>query len=224
MDARRSALLGAAGLAMLPIGLAVAASPNGTPPGRVTISATPEVVTLGTSAGIGGRVTGNRASAGTQAVLESDTVPFGAFATEATGALNARREFGFTVTPQASTRYRVRIRSAQEIVSPETVVSVRMRVSLRVSDAFPEPGQIVRFYGSVRPPHPGLVLRLQKRNPDRTWRNVARIPVPATASTTTSRYSGEIPITRNGVYRVLAPSHDDHVKAVSAPRLVRTSS
>jgi hypothetical protein len=92
-----------------------------------------------------------------------------------------------------------------------------------VGDAFPERGDLVRLFGSVTPAHNGLQLRIQKRNPDGSYRNVARATLSA-GSGARSRFEARIPIYRNGWYRVLAPSHDDHTKAVSAPRLVRVTS
>jgi hypothetical protein len=98
-----------------------------------------------------------------------------------------------------------------------------MRASLGVSDTSPTRGQRVRFYGSVSPPHAGVVVHIQRRNPDGTFRNVAKTYLVA-RNATSSRYSGVIRIYRNGAYRVLVPSQADNVKAVSVLRQLRIAS
>jgi hypothetical protein len=210
-----------AGAGVVPA-LAPAAAPA--PTVRLSIEATPSLVTWGTDAGIGGRMTGNRGRmAGRAVILEADPYPFRGFTAMATTTTNARGLFDFLVRPAANTRYRAVPQGARGGPSNDVLVFVRMRTSLRVSDAFPERGDRVRFFGSVTPSHEGLTVHIQKRNPDGTYRNVARASLTH-GTGASSRFEASIPIYRNGWYRVLAPSHDDHTKAVSAPRLVRVTS
>jgi hypothetical protein len=156
-------------------------------------------------------------------ILEADAYPFRGFVPLATTTANARGQFEFLVRPAANTRYRVVPRSNRNVRSDEVLVFVRMKASLRLSDAFPERGGTVGFFGSVTPAHDGLQVRIQKRNPDGSYRNVARAAL-TTGSGESSRFDARIPIYRNGWYRVLVPSHDDHTKALSAPRPVRVTS
>jgi len=222
MRERSLLVVGAVSALLVPAALALAAPPGSTPV-RVGVEARPSIVTWGTAGGIGGHVSGPRTPAGTAVVLEADTVPFDGFLPSATSAIDASGDYGFRVSPTANTRYRVTVRTAPPAQSAEVLMYVRMRVSLRVSDASPTRGQRVRFYGSVTPAHVGLVVRIQKRNADGTFRNVARATLTAGSSASSSRFTGAIPIFANGVYRVLAPSHDDHVKALSALRVLRVS-
>jgi hypothetical protein len=225
---RPSARLTGAVLIAAPLTTVGAAVVAGAPPpspadvSRVTISADPGLIGIGTESGIGGRLDGRRV-AGRAVVLEADPVPGGVFAPVATAVTNGRGRYEFTVHPDRNTRYRVELRGRTATRSPEQIVYVRMRVTMRVDDARPSRGQRVRFFGSVLPAHDGLVAHIQRRTLTGGYHNVARVPL-TDAGGGRSRFEGSIPITRSGVYRILVPSHDDHTKAVSAPRVVRISS
>lgn len=223
MDRRILPLAGAVGAVLVSSIVVLAAPPAGNKPNKVTIEARPTVITFGTTGGIGGRATGPKLPAGTAVVLEADTVPIDRFVASANGVLSASGEYSFQVSPQANTKYRVTVNSSPRVLSPEILMFVRMKISLRVSDTTPARGQMVRFYGSVTPAHVGHVIRIQKRNADGTFRNVARTSLTA-GTASSSRYTGSIRIFVNGAYRVLVASHDDHVKAVSALRLLRVPS
>lgn len=225
MRRSRLALAGAAAAtAALAPSLGTGAPPNPQPTARLSIEASPSLITWGTQAGIGGQVTGRRGPmSGRSVTLEADAFPFGSFTQLGTATANARGQFSFLVRPADNTRYRVLAEGRNAPQSNDVLVYVRMRASLRVGHAFPERGERVEFFGSVTPAHDGLTVHIQKRNPDGTYRNVARTTLTA-GSGVSSRFEARIPIYRNGWYRVLAPSHDDHTKAVSAPRLVRVTS
>jgi hypothetical protein len=207
---------------LVPTGALLAAKPPQKGPGRVTIGVLPSTVTWGTTGGVGGQVSGRGQPTGSLVVLEAQTPP-GAFVRRATDAADASGQYNFRVTPGVNTRYRV-MAGAARVPSAEVLMFVRMRASLQVTDTSPASGQRVRFYGAVSPAHPGLVVRIQKRNPDGTFRNVAHTFLRAGSNASTSRYSGTIRVYRNGVYRVLVPTHNDHVKAFSGLRLLRIAS
>jgi len=213
-------LAAALGAVLIPTAAGLAQRPPPNPPGQVSIEARPALITWGTTGGIGGRASGPRLGAGARVVLEADSVPFDGYANLATGVLDATGGYSFPVSPRANTKYRVAV-GAPRVLSGEVLVYVRMRVSLRVGDTSPARGQRVRFYGSVTPAHPGLTVHIQRRNPDASFRNVARATLTAGATANSSRYTGTIPISRTGVYRVLVPSHADHVTGVSALRVLR---
>jgi hypothetical protein len=90
--------------------------------------------------------------------------------------------------------------SGSRAQSADVLMFVRMRAGLRVSDSSPTRGQRVRFSGLVRPGHAALVVHIQKRNPDGTFRNVAKTFLVA-GSASSSHYSGVIRVYRNGRYR-----------------------
>lgn len=215
-------IAGALGALFVPAAALMAAKPPKATPGRVSIALLPAVITWGTTGGIGGHLSGSRQQAGSPVVLQAETPPAARFHTSATGALDANGQNNFRVSPQANTSYRVMAGSGLRVQSSEVVMFVRMRASLRVSDSSPTRSQRVRFAGSVSPPHVGLLVHIQKRNTDGSFQNVARTFLVA-GSASSSRYSGVIRIFRKGVYRVLVPSHADHVKAVSGLRLLRVA-
>jgi hypothetical protein len=223
---RALAVAGALSAVLVPTAAVLAAKPAKpvkATPGRVSIGMLPSIVTWGTTGGIGGHVTGGGSQTGSPVVLQAETPPAARFHSSATGAVDARGQYNFRVSPGANTRYRVMAGSGLRVQSSEVLMFVRMRASLRVSDSSPTRGQRVRFSGSVSPAHVGLVVHIQKRDADGSFRNVARTFLVAGAASS-SRYSGVIRVYRNGVYRVLVPSHAEHVKAVSGLRLLRVAS
>lgn len=89
-----------------------------------------------------------------------------------------------------------------------------MSVTLRVDDARSKRGQRVRFFGSVRPPHDGLVVRLQRRGSGGRYRTVARARL-RDAGDASSTYSRRVRIFRDGVYRARVPADGDHLTGTS---------
>ena len=223
MRYRTLAFAGAVSALLVPTAVVLAAKPVKNTPGAVTIGALPSIITWGTTGGIGGRVTGPGQTAGSAVTLQTQTPPSTRFLAGPTGAVGANGAYNFGVSPQVNTRYRVMTGASPRVQSAEVLMYVRMRASLAVSDTTPARGQRVRFYGSVSPPHAGVVVHIQRRNPDGTFRNVAKTYLVA-RNASSSRYSGVIRIYRNGSYRVLVPSQADNVKAVSVLRQLRIAS
>jgi hypothetical protein len=214
----------AAGLAA---GLALPVIAHGQPRPRpprppisdITITAQPGVVVFGTATGVAGQLKGS-GKAGQIVTLEADDVPFTGFGTVSTTTSDPSGHYAFSVRPLLNTKYRVTTKSSPPAASAEVLVYTRMKVSLRVSDALPSRGQSVRFFGSVTPAHDGSTVHIQQRTSTGAFRNVARVPLTDNG-TGSSRYGGRLRIYRNGVYRVLAPSHADHAKGISALRTIR---
>jgi plastocyanin len=94
-----------------------------------------------------------------------------------------------------------------------------MSVTLRVDDPRPRRGQRVRFFGSVRPPHDGRIVRLQKRVGGGRYRAVGRARL-RDAGDARSRYSRRLRIFRDGVYRARVPADADHLTGTSRRRRV----
>ena len=197
------------------------------PPGQnaVTIATNPRSVTFGRPTTISGQVTG-QGNAGVEVVLESNPAPFtGGFKnTGVKATTNATGAYTMAVTPTVNTRYRVVARTKPPVTSPETLVNVRVRVTLHLSDRTPAVGRRVRFFGAVTPGHDGKVVRIQRRF--RTgWRTVARAGLVATTpvnGVARSKFSRRIRILRNGTFRArVSPADGDHVRGTSARRRAR---
>jgi len=84
-----------------------------------------------------------------------------------------------------------------------------LRVSLKVSDRTPRPGQRVRFSGVVRPPQDGSSLLIQRRKRNGRFRTVARTKL-RNAGPRVSAYSRRLRVFRDGVFRARVPAGDDH--------------
>jgi hypothetical protein len=214
-------LVSAAPLAGALVALTAAAAPSRPDVSRITISAEPDLIGVGSQSGIGGQLVGGR-TAGRPLALEADEVPFGVYETVATTTSGSTGQYEFRIRPERNTRYRVSLRSSGAVRSAEQIVYVRQRVTMRVDDPLPSRGQRVRFFGSVLPAHDGLLAHIQRRTPSGAYRNVARLPL-LDAGAARSRFEAAIPVTRSGVYRILVPSSDENTKGVSAPRVLRIS-
>ena len=189
------------------------AAPNpggGAPPGggksssAATISAAPNLLTFGSSTAITGQVTGKK-SAGAAVTLEGKPAPFTtAFAAVATTTADATGHYAFKVTPRLNTVYRVIAKSAPTATSPDALVKVRVKITLRSSTTFPTAGQAVRFSGFAAPAYTGRLVQIQ-RKAGTGWKTVARAMLSAATSSggaTRSQYSKRVRISKSGVYRV----------------------
>jgi hypothetical protein len=126
-------------------------------------------------------------------------------------------KFSFTARPRANSVYRATAATTPPAMSNEVRTDVSPLVGLRVSDTTPHKGQRVRFRGTVRPPHDGMRVSLQRRRADGTWVTV-RSPRLRDAGSVYSRYSKRIRIRRSGTYRTVIGAHADHAEGVSRER------
>ncbi len=184
----------------------------------VTVAATPDTVLFGRTASIGGQVTGT-GNGGVAVTLEEDPFPFDAFSRGPGATTDAMGNYAFTVAPALNTKYRVEAKAKPPVTSPEVLVKVRPRVSLRVSDRTPAQGTRVRFSGFVSPAHDGRVVAVQRLSPTGTFVTVAR-PRLADAGDARSRYSRRLRVTEDGTYRVRIVRHDDHEAGFSPRRVI----
>jgi hypothetical protein len=205
-------LAGACVLAAAPV---VAKPPKDTR--QLTIAATPRVAVFGNAVKLTGRLTGSP-NAGQEVRLQADAFPPDGFKQALTATTDASGAYTFTVTPTLNTTYRVTVKGKPAATSPELLVKVRMKASLRVSDSTPERGDIVRFRGSLKPQHDGLVVDVQKRRRDGSYKTVSHARL-RDAGDARSRYSRRVRIHSGGVYRVRAPADADHATGLSRRRI-----
>ncbi|MDQ3739756.1 MAG: fibronectin type III domain-containing protein [Actinomycetota bacterium] len=189
----------------------------------VTITATPTLLTFGRTTTIAGRVTGPD-NGNVQVTLEENPYPYtGGFkATTRVATTNPAGAYSIVATPLANTRYRVTAKTRPPVTSPEVAVTVRVKVTLRLSDSTPRAGQRVRFSGVVTPGHDGKVARIQRRTGTGRWATVARaalVPTTTVNGIARSKYGRRVRINRSGTYRVrVTPADGDHARGTSPRR------
>jgi hypothetical protein len=188
---------------------AVVAAPK--PDQKLSIAADPDTVTFGRDLKVTGQLTGGtqRDVSGQRVTLERDPYPYeGQFERVDTVETNGTGNYGFTLKPGLSSKYRTSAKGGVE--SPEVTVPVRVAVTLAVSDTTPNRGARVRFSGTVTPAHDGKVARVQRRTSS-GWKTIAEAPL-TDAGDTVSNYSKRVRIRRSGRYRVrVRPRDGDHV-------------
>jgi hypothetical protein len=209
-------------LVLVCAGPAVAAKPpkgNGPNP-NLTIHASATTVTFGKAITISGAT--KNIPAGTTIELQQNPYPYAGFKPAGkTAVVDPSGNYAIAgVVPQLHTQYMVVAKTSPPTQSGTVFVRVRLRVSLKVSDATPKRGARVRFYGTAAPAHNGKPVLIQKKT--RTgYKTVARTTLVA-ATSTTSKYSRRIRIRSSGTYRVVAESLDqDHDNGTSRSRTLR---
>ena len=181
----------------------------------VSIAATSPIV-WGRSTVITGSV--RSAAAGVLVDLQSDPFPYSdsEFAKEATVPTDAKGDYRFAPLPKLNTRYRVVAQTTPPVTSAATVVLVQIRAKVRVSDSTPKRGSLVTFSGSACPAHDGNLVYVQRRSSTGSFATVARTKL-RDAGDVCSRYSRQIRVYSDGVYRVKVSSagDGDHMTGVS---------
>ena len=187
---------------------------------RVTIDATRTVLRYGRTTTISGKLTGPD-NAGKLVTLEENPYPYtgGYTPTTTTATTDANGDYSMVVKPVRNTRYRVTVKTAPPSTSAELAITVRLKVTRRVSDRTPERGSLVRFSGKVVPGHDGQVARIQRRTADGDWKTVARATLVAAApvdGVARSTYSKRVRVRSTRAYRVRVSSADgDHATGTS---------
>lgn len=186
--------------------LALASTALGAPPqhSSVTIAATGNPVTIGSSSTISGIVSGKH-TGGLTVTLESKGAPYsGAFSKLATTTTDATGHYTFNVTPTLNTMYEATARAMPTATSSAVTVKVRVRVTKHLSTTHPARGHSVRFSGNVEPAFNGKYALIQRKTA-RGWKTVARAKLSATTAAgaiSRSRYSKRVKITKSGTFRV----------------------
>jgi hypothetical protein len=187
----------------------------------LTIAARPNPTVFRGATVISGRLKG-RDNGGKTVVLRQDEYPYGnGFSDVATTTTDAQGDYSFTRRPARNTFYQAAAdRGATYAVAVNQVlVKVRIRMSLRVSDATPRVGQLVRFRGRACPAHDGLAVRIQRKTRTGSFRTVRRTRLRA--ATRCSVYSRRFRVYRDGTYRVTSDDAD-HARGFSRPRFLNT--
>ena len=103
--------------------------------------------------------------------------------------------------------------------APASPTRPRISVTLRASDPTPRRGQRIRLFGSARPRRDGLIVYLQRRGREGSFRTVARARLRA-AEGGRSRYSRRVRISRDAVLRAHVRASADHAAGTSARRRI----
>ena len=183
--------------------------------GSVSLKASADRVVFSQPVTLDGMVKG--AKAGVTVTLERRAAAGTVFTPAATATTTDKGRFSFSVRPRSNSVFRVTAATTPPATSGEVRVDVSPLVGLRVSDRTPHKGQRVRFRGTVRPPHDGRRVAIQRKRADGTW-NTVRRPRLRDAGSTFSRYSKRIRIRRSGTYRTVIGAHADHAEGVSRER------
>lgn len=188
--------------------------PKGPQGGKLTLAATPNPVTFGSTVNLSGKLNG--ANNGGQVVtVESDPFPFAALKAVATANTTATGDYSVNQKPLVNTLYRTR--QGGETSGIVTVL-VRPRVSLRLSDYTPKRGQRVAFAGRVCPQHDGSTLLVQRRF-STGYRTVRKTTLRDVPGSTCSSYRRTFRVYSDGRYRAAIARHGDHTTGLSASRL-----
>jgi hypothetical protein len=174
----------------------------------LVLAATPNPVPFGAPIVLGGSLTGT-GNAGRQVVLQSNPFPYtqGFANTTNVQLTGPQGQFSFPLlSVPLNTQFRVLIPTKPDIASPIVSVGVAPKVGTSVTDTRVRRGQRVRFTGTVKPGRGGERIAIQKLKPQ-GWVTVAGT-ITRSSSSTSSRYSKRIRISRSGSYRVFVASLD----------------
>lgn len=194
-------------------------APGKNPPSAgadLTIVAQPNPTVFQRPTVISGKLKGS-GNAGKTVTLREDVFPFAdGFKTVATATTDAKGDYTFTRAPARNTAYQVSVGTE---TSATVIVKVRIRMGLRVSDATPRVGQLVRFRGRACPAHDGLPVRIQRQTAKGNFVTVRRTTLRGAAGCST--YTRRFRVYRDGTYRVTSDDRD-HARGFSATRFLNT--
>jgi hypothetical protein len=175
---------------------------------------------------ISGTLVNGAADAGRQVQLYERRSPFpGTWAVLQEGAAGADGSYSFSVVPVRKAYYSVvapATATAGREASPGLLVTVRRKVSIKVSDRTPRKNELVRFSGFISPPYPlgpGAVATLQRRDKSGAFTNVKAALLKAAGDFTS--YRVRIRLKSPGVYRIAVPSSTYYGSGASVAIVVR---
>jgi hypothetical protein len=184
-------------------------------PASVSLKSSASTITFSHPVTLDGDVKGEKA--GVTVTLERRPATGTLFTPVTTTTTNDKGRFTFVDRPRVNSVYRATAGTVPPATSADVSTAVAPIVGLRVGDTTPHKGQRVRFRGTVRPPHDGMRVWIQRRRADGSWVTV-RTPRLRDAGATFSRYSKRIRIRRSGTYRTVLAAHADHAEGVSRTR------
>jgi hypothetical protein len=175
---------------------------------------------------ISGTLVNGATDAGRQVQLYERRAPFpGTWAVLQEGSAGADGSYSFTVVPVRKAYYSVvapATATAGREASPGLLVTVRRKVSIKVSDRTPRKNQLVRFSGFISPSYPlgpGAVATLQRRDKSGAFANVKAALLKAAGDFTS--YRVRVRVKTPGVYRVAVPSSTYYGSGASVAVVVR---
>jgi hypothetical protein len=182
--------------------------------GTLTLAAAPNPVTFGHAETLSGVLSTQASGVSVQA--QAQPYPFtGGFKDVGTATQTTTGgAYSLTVTPSATTKYRVVTTTNPKSTSPEVTVAVRWRVSMKVSTRTPKKGARVRFHGSVAPLATGGFALIQ-RQASYGWATVKKVALAANATSTASTYSTRLRVRKTGRYRVQVAADASHAQGAS---------
>lgn len=185
------------------------------PASKLTLAANPTTIVFGKATALSGKLNGpNAAGKGVQ--VQADPYPFeGNFANSGIAVTNAQGRYTLNRSPAENTRYRAK---QGNTLSDVATVLVRIRTSLRRSDATPKKGSVVRLSGRACPQHDGRSVRIQRRTAKGGWRTVRRTTLRDIPGSTCSKYSKRLRVFRDGTYRAFIPRDANHASGISPRR------
>lgn len=185
------------------------------PAAKLSLAANPTTIVFGKSTALSGKLNGPKA-AGKGVQVQADPYPFeGAFSNVGTAVTDPQGRYSFLHKPTQNTHYRAKQGGT---LSNLATVLVRIRTSLRRSDATPKKGSLVRLYGRACPQHDGAVVKIQRRTAKGGWRTVRRTTLRDIAGSTCSKYSKRFRISSDGTFRAYVTADPNHAAGVSARR------
>lgn len=159
--------------------------------------------------------------ADSRVILEEAPYPHTAWTPVAETITDQEGYFSFTRAPTLNTRYRVRT-EAPPVMSKEPIVRVRLDAALELSRRRMKEDRLLELSGTVRPPHDGLSVLIQRRDDatgryDTVSRTRLRLRPDGTAT-----FSRRLRMRRPGrfLYRARVGGDADHLPGVSRSRKV----
>ena len=182
---------------------------------KLSLSANPTTIVFGKATALSGKLTGPKPD-GKSVQVQADPYPFeGNFGNVGTATTNAQGAYTLAHSPAQNTRYRAK---QGNTLSPTATVLVRIRTSLRLSDATPKKGSIVRFYGRACPEHDGATVKIQRRTKTGGWRTVRSTTLRDIVGNTCSKYSKRVRVFSDGTYRTFVTRDANHASGISVRR------
>jgi hypothetical protein len=180
----------------------------------------------GAPVAISGTLVNGAADAGRQVQLYERRAPFpGTWAVLQESTAGADGSYSFSVVPVLKAYYSVvapATATAGREASAGLLVTVRRRVSIKVSDRTPRKNQLVRFSGFISPLYPlgpGAVATLQRRDKTGAFTNLKAALLKAAGNFTS--YRVRVHVKTPGVYRIAVPSSTYYGSGASVAVVVR---
>ena len=180
----------------------------------------------GAPVAITGTLVNGAADAGRQVQLYERRSPFpGTWAVLQEAAAGADGSYSFTVVPVRKAYYSIvapATATAGREATPGLLVTVRRKISIKVSDRTPRKNQVVRFSGFISPSYPlgpGAVATLQRRDENGAFDNVKAALLKAAGQFTS--YRVRVRVKSAGVYRIAVPSSTYYGSGASVAIVMR---